>query len=123
MVEGTAFAPPTANKITRLIAGGQYYTEGVWAEDGLIAFMAGQLSETYLNDEINAYEKGLFVVPEHRGGTIAVRLVRNFEAWARKSGAKNIWMGQSVGQNQQSTLHFFERLGYPCQGFITCKKL
>ena len=123
MVEGTCFLPPTHKKLERVVTGGNFYHEGVWDGDELVAFMVGQLSETFLNDEVNAYEKGLLVVPEHRGGTIAVRLVRKFEAWARMSGAKNIWLGQSVGQNQTSTLHFFERLGYLCQGFITCKKL
>lgn len=121
MVAGTCFAPPTEQKLARIVA--NYYTECVFHEDALIAFMTGQLSETFLNDEVNAYEKGLFVVPEHRGGSIAVRLVKNFETWARKNGASNIWLGQSVGQNQDKTLHFFQRLGYECQGFITCKKL
>ena len=100
-----------------------WYTEGVWLDDKLIAFMVGTVSETFLNEERNAYEKGLFVLPEHRGGTTSVRLVRNFEAWAKKRGAVNVWLGQSVGQNMESTLKFFGRLGYECQGFITCKKL
>jgi GNAT superfamily N-acetyltransferase len=121
MVDGTAFAPPTLEKVARIVAG--YHTECVFDGDKLARFMASQLSETFLNDEVNAYEKGLYVAPEYRGGTIAVRLIRNFEAWASKNGAANIWLGQSVGQNQEQTLHFFQRLGYVCQGFTTCKKL
>lgn len=123
MVEGTAFQPPTIPKMHRFITNKNNYHEGVWLAGTLIAFMCGTLSETFLNDEVNAYEKGLFVAPEHRGGSLAVRLVRNFEAWAKKAGASNVWMGQSVGQNRESTLKFFERLGYKCQGFTTCKKL
>jgi len=121
MVVGTKIAPPSQKKLERIIQ--HFYTEGVWDGDKLVAFMAGQLSETFLNDEINAYEKGLFVLPEYRGGSTAFRLVKNFEAWARSKGAAYVWMGQSVGQNKEKTLHFFERLGYECQGFTTCKKL
>lgn len=122
MVEGTKFAPPTEKKIERFITG-DYYHEGIWIDDKLIAFMAGRVSETFLNNEFNAYEMGVFVLPEYRGTRHSVRLIRNFEDWARVKGAKNVWLGQSVGQRQNETLHFFERLGYECQGFITCKKL
>lgn len=121
MVEGTKFSPPTPAKMAWVIA--HWYNEGVWSDDGLIAFMVGAVSETFLNEERNAYEKALFVLPEHRGGSVAFRLVRNFEAWAIECGAVKIWLGQSVGQNQDSTLRFFERLGYQRQGFITCKTL
>ena len=122
MVEGTKFAPPTEQKIMRFITG-DYYNEGIWFEGQLIAFMAGRVSETFLNNEINAYEMGVFVLPEYRGTRHSVRLIRHFEEWARSRGAANVWLGQSVGQRKNETLHFFERLGYECQGFITCKKL
>lgn len=121
MVEGTAFAPPVESKLRWAIE--NWYTEGAWDGDVLAGFMVGNISETFLNHERNAYEKGLFVLPAYRGGTTAVRLIRNFEAWAKSNGAANIWLGQSVGQNMQATLKFFERLGYTCQGFTTCKKL
>jgi len=121
MVDGTMFKPPTPAKMAWVIK--HWYNEGVWSHAGLIAFMVGMVSETFLNEERNAYEKALFVLPEHRGGSTAFRLVRNFEEWARGRGAVKIWLGQSVGQNQDSTLRFFERLGYQRQGFITCKTL
>jgi GNAT superfamily N-acetyltransferase len=122
MVAGTAFAPPTAAKVARFIGGNSYH-ESVWNDGRMVAFMCGYASETFLNDEFNAYERALFVLPEHRGGSIAVRLVRNFELWARTMGCKNVWLGQSVGQNIDSTRRFFERLGYECQGFMTRKSL
>lgn len=123
MVEGTKFAPPTEDKVLRVIQRPHAYFTLAVMDDEIVGFMAGYIGETFLNHEVNAYEQGLYVVPEHRGSTIAVRLVREFEAWARARGAKNIWLGQSVGQDQGQTLHFFERLGYECQGFITCKTL
>ena len=125
MTEGTAFAPPTLEKVNKLIARPSSYGYGECAvADGVIVgFFCGYVGETYLNNQINAYEQGVFIAPEYRGGSIAFRMVKNFEAWARAKNAENVWMGQSVGQKQDSTLRFFERLGYACQGFMTHKKL
>lgn len=123
MLEGTAFAPPTAAKIERLLARGTYYHQGAWLDDKLIGFMCGYVTETFLNEQVNAYDAGLFVLPEHRGGTLALRLVREFEVWARAQGAENVWICQCVGHEIDSTRRFFERLGYECQGFSMRKEL
>jgi len=123
MTEGTAFAPPTEEKVHRLITRPFGYGECAVVNGQIVGFMCGYIGETFLNNQVNAYEQGLFVAPEHRGGTISVRLVRNFEQWSKAHGAENLWLSQSVGQKQNSTLNFFERLGYSCQGFITCKSL
>jgi GNAT superfamily N-acetyltransferase len=121
MVYGTAIAMPTLAKVQRIIT--KNYLECVFDGDVLAGFMAGHVGETFLNSEVNAYDNGLFIAPEYRGGFAAVKLIKNFEAWAKTQGAQNVWLSQSVGQNQEKTLHFFERLGYVCQGFTTCKKL
>jgi GNAT superfamily N-acetyltransferase len=121
MVYGTAIAIPNPAKVQRIIA--KNYLECVFDGDVLAGFMAGHVGETFLNSEVNAYDNGLFIAPEYRGGSAAVKLIKNFEAWAKTQGAQNVWLSQSVGQNQEKTLHFFERLGYVCQGFTTCKKL
>ena len=123
MTQGTAFAPPTLEKVRRLISRPLGYGECAIVDGVIVGFMCGYIGETFLNTQVNAYEQGVFVAPKHRGGTIAVRLIKNFESWAKAQGAQNVWLGQSVGQKQESTMKFFERLGYTCQGFITCKKL
>lgn len=121
MVLGTKFRPPTAKKLSQIVQ--TYYTEGAWFEGQLIGFMCGRLSECFMNDEVNAYESGLFVAPEFRGSRVAVRLVRNFETWAKARGAQNVWMGQSVGHRIFKTMSFYHHLGYDCQGFNACKPL
>lgn len=123
MVAGTAFRPPTEAKMRRLVAMGAYYTEGAWDGEHLVGFMCGNLSETFLNDEVNAYDKGFYVVPERRGSSIAPRLLRNFETWARSHGAANVWICQSVAHEIDATRRYFERQGYECQGFNMRKKL
>lgn len=122
MIDGTAFEAPQRAKIERLVASGRYYHEGAWLDGKLVGFMCGHLSETFLNNQVNAYDNGLYVVPEHRGGSLAVRLIRNFESWAKAQGAQNIWICQCVAHEIDSTRRFFERLGYECQGFSMRKR-
>lgn len=125
MTDGTAFAPPTLNKVQNLIKrlGTIGYGECAVKDGKIVGFFCGYIGETFLNNQVNAYEQGLYVTPEHRGGSIAIRLIKHFEDWARLRGAHNVWISQSVGQKTDSTLKFFERLGFTCQGFITFKQL
>ena len=123
MTKGTAFAAPTLEKVRRLISRPSGYGECAVAGGKIVGFMCGYIGETFLNTQVNAYEQGVFVDPAHRGSMVAIRLIKNFELWAKANGAENVWLGQSVGQKMPSTLKFFERLGYSCQGFITCKSL
>lgn len=123
MLRGTKFAMPTKEKVSAIAASDHWFSVGAFSGDRMVGFMAGQCSETFLNNEINGYEKGLFVLPEFRKAGVARKLIERFEAWSRDRGAVNCWMGQSVNQDREGTLRFFESLGYECQGFITCKKL
>lgn len=123
MVEGTKFLPLTPAKAERLATRQNGFCMGAWDGDRLVGFINGYVGETFLNEEFNAYEQGWYVLPEYRGGTIALRLIKAFEGWAKGRGAAKLWLGQSVNHRQDSTLRFFERLGYECQGFITCKDL
>lgn len=123
MVDKTFFEAPTPEKIKRLIDRTNGYFECAVHEGSIVGFLCGYVGETFLNNQFNAYDQGVFVTQEHRGGKVSIKLIRNFEDWARSKGAKNNWMSQSVGHKQDSTLKFFQRLGYKCQGFVTCKKL
>lgn len=123
MIAGTKFLPLTATKAERLATRSNGFVLGAWDSDTLVGFINGYVGETFLNEEFNAYEQGWYVLPEYRGGSIALRLIRAFEGWAKERGAAKLWLGQSVNHKQDSTLRFFERLGYECQGFITCKDL
>lgn len=121
MVAGTAFSPPVEEKLRRLVANS--YTELALMGDELVAFMCGIVCETFINHDRQAYDRGLFVAPAHRGTRTAVRLIRNFEAWARQRGASAVWLGQSVGHRVDDTLRFYQALGYECQGFNARKPL
>jgi len=63
-----------------------------------------------------AFDLGLFLAPEARGGMDAVRLVRAYREWARGRGAVHITLGISTGVHAEQTGHLYERMGFTCCG-------
>lgn len=82
-------------------------------KDGeLVGFFAGLVAEHFLSTDRVASDIGVFVLPEHRGGSAFVRLVRAFEAWAIAEGAREISLGISTQVQAEQTVRMYERLGY-----------
>jgi GNAT superfamily N-acetyltransferase len=53
-----------------------------------------------------AFEYGLFVAPEHRGGSAGPRLARAFIEWSKEHGAAVINMGITTGVHAERTGSF-----------------
>ena len=49
--------------------------------------------------------------PSKRNGTVAIRLVRAFQEWAKLKGAKQIYMGIGTGVNVEGTTRLYESQG------------
>lgn len=64
----------------------------------------------------------LYVVPERRGSTAALRMLRMMEPWAAQRGVA-IRMGVTTGTNQQQAVRFLERLGYRQTGVLLTKTI
>lgn len=64
-----------------------------------------------------------YVVPEHRGGMVGVRLMKMFESWARDVGAVHICTGATSGIRSDRGLALLERLGFSPVGTIVQKDL
>lgn len=78
----------------------------------VIGFCSGIVSEQLLSYDKYATDTGIYILPEHRGGTAFVRLVRAFEAWAKEQGATEVQLGVSTGINTDRTVCIYERLNY-----------
>jgi len=59
-----------------------------------------------------AMELVWWVEPEHRGGTIAIRMVKAFEEWGRMQGATMATMGDFVVDGQPPVGDMIMRMGY-----------
>ena len=85
---------------------------------GIIACITPQ----FFGDDLIAQDMGLYVKPEHRGGTAAVRLAKAYEIWATTCGAKEIYLSQSTGCNIERTSALYEKMGYHIVGFLAKKE-
>jgi hypothetical protein len=69
----------------------------------------------WFSDDLVASEFGVFLLPEHRGGTAVVRLIREFIRWAQEKGAKMIQIGVSTGVKTGETAALYKAIGLkPC---------
>ena len=76
----------------------------------VIGGILGKVTQTWFGKDMVANELGLFIHPDHRGGMLAVKLIKTFVTWARMAGAKQIRPGVISGCEVAELL--YERLGF-----------
>lgn len=86
----------------------------VLAEDdgepiGMMTAIAGPYS---FSSRLRAASDLLFVIPERRGGTAAMRLVRWFKNWGDSVGADSATLSVATGVSPERTGRFFELMGF-----------
>lgn len=91
-------------------------------DEGLepIGFIAVGSGPMLFSKTRNVDDLGLYVRPEWRGTTAAVRLVRQMEGWAKSKGAV-IRLGVTTGTNSAQAVKFLERFGYRQTGVLLTK--
>lgn len=92
-------------------------------DTGLVGMFAGGVTEHAFVDGRFAYDLVIFVAPEHRSGSVFLRLLKAFEDRAKALGADECAPGLSSGVNAERTLQLFSRLGYSTAGYLTFKDL
>lgn len=91
---------------------------------GYIGGMVGYVAPPMFGQgALVAKDLGVFIHPAHRGSMAAVRLVRDFEAWAREKGAAHVLLAQSTGINVERTRQWYEAMGYTVYGYLTKRTL
>lgn len=63
----------------------------------------------------------LYVSPEFRGSSMAVRMLREFETWAATRGAAEIVMGVTTEVHTERTVGLYARCGYRDSGVSMVK--
>jgi len=75
-----------------------------------VGFIVGFLGEILFNKVKYSTELAWFVRPEHRGGTVALRLLKAYEEWGKSKGVHIINMADmSILQDHGG---LYEKLGY-----------
>lgn len=88
-----------------------------------VGFMVGYVSEYWFSDETFAADLILYVTPQHRGGSAALRMLLAFEKWATAQGVSEIRLGISTGIDPTKTESFYRKLGYSTVGPILVKEI
>lgn len=92
--------------------------------DGVVVgCFAGYVAAPYFSSDLVGYDLGWYVDRERRGGTSGVRLLLDFEAWAKEQGAKTVILAQSTGIAAQGTARLYSRCGYTLVGACAMKGL
>jgi L-amino acid N-acyltransferase YncA len=76
----------------------------------VIGGMAGMVTQSWFGSDMVANDLSLFIHPNHRGGMLAVRLIKAFVQWARLAGAKQIRPGVISGN--ATAVRLYEKLGF-----------
>lgn len=99
-----------------------YFRLAVLGDKVYGAFL-GMISRGFFCDALIAKDMGWWVKPEHRGSPAALRLLRDFEKWAKEMGATKSMIGQTGVENIDKTTRLFEHCGYEIVGYNTSKDL
>lgn len=81
------------------------------------------LVEHWVMDEVYACDLAVYVQPDCRGSTTAVRLIKAMEVWARGAGAVRLVMGVSTGLLVGRTAGLYRRMGYQDETVALAKRL
>ena len=84
----------------------------------VIGWLAGGIAEQWFSRQLMAFEYGLFIAPEHRGGSAGPRLARAFIDWAKGQGATLSNMGITTGVHEERTGQLYSRLGLHRSGLL-----
>lgn len=91
------------------------------SDQGIVGMFGGFIAEHYFSTAKYASDVAMFIHPDHRGGSVVVRVLKTFEEWAISQGAIEIAPGISTEVQADRTLQLYSRLGYRLSGHLTVK--
>lgn len=92
-----------------LETGGAFVAE---VDGEIVGMLAGFCVEHFFSTTKYVADIVVYVVPQYRGGTAAVRLVRALEKWAREMRATEVVLGVSTEVDTERTAMLYQHLGY-----------
>jgi GNAT superfamily N-acetyltransferase len=78
----------------------------------------GTVSEHYFGCDLQASDLALFIEPEQRKGSAAVRLLKAYIEEAKLRGAAQIMLGNSTGVEFERVSALFESVGFVKRGYV-----
>lgn len=88
-----------------------------------VGFLIGSLAPHGYHSDVFAYDRLVYAAPTMRGMHVAKALITAFEQWAADKGAARVLLGVTTGVHTDSTVSFYNKLGYTTVGALTMKEL
>lgn len=124
------FVPEKIEALIRSMVTGTLVTDApggafVAEKDGeIVGMFGGFITTPFFSDDKIASDYTFYVAPEHRRkGRAALALIRAFEDWAAAQGAVDLVPGVSTQIDAESTVRFYEKLGYERYGTAMIKRV
>lgn len=80
--------------------------------DAIVGGIAASCSMHWCSEDLLVDEICLFVMPEHRGGLLAARLIFAMRAWSKSKNALWNTAGTSTGIDPEVTARLYEHAGF-----------
>ncbi len=90
-------------------------------EETIVGFFIGIVQPLWFSEQKTGFDLALYILPEHRGGTYAVRLIKAFEAFCAFKGCVEVNLSSSAEISTELARGLYARLGYQECGFISRK--
>lgn len=78
----------------------------------VVGGIAGGVTEHWFSNELTGFEYSFFVLPEHRHGLVAMKLLLAMKAWCKAKGARTLRIGITTGINVEGTARFYRHMGF-----------
>lgn len=78
----------------------------------------GAVVEHYFGYDLQSMDVALFQLPEHRGGTTGIRLIKEYIKQAKALGTKQVMLANATGIVPERVARLFEAAGFRRLGYV-----
>ena len=89
----------------------------------VVGFFVGVVTPQWFGPDLSGCDLGMYIDPEHRGGTTAMRFMKKFEEYCQQKGCVTIALGSSAEISTDAARRLYTGLGYKECGFLAHKEL
>tara|TARA_R110000851_G_scaffold235523_4_gene388089 strand:+ start:2534 stop:2995 length:462 start_codon:yes stop_codon:yes gene_type:complete len=89
----------------------------------VVGLWVGVLTPLWYSSDLVVQDMVFYVDKEHRGGSVALRLIKAAEGWAKSQGVTENHVGLSSGVDTDNVVCFFEKMGYSHGAILMTKEM
>lgn len=111
------------NQIKKILDSGRCCVLLKVIDQKVVGFFIGWVTPHWFGPDLVGQDLGMYIDPEHRGGTTAMRFMKQFEEYCRAKGCATVVLGSSADIATDTARRLYTGLGYKECGFLAHKEL